>query len=115
MRHGRLSLKVVSGLLIALGLLISVTAAASALLDAQPTASPFDQVNDMGGSGEDFVPLIAPKNIGADGYPTPAALGADRGSDYAQRSEVDQLRTLYTQSRSTWACADPNSVFRDIK
>lgn len=58
---------------------------------------------------------FAPKDIGADGYPTPAALGADRGSDYAQRSEVDQLRTLYAQSRNTWACANPNDVFRNVK
>jgi LPXTG-site transpeptidase (sortase) family protein len=52
--------KVASSLLIGLGLLVSLAAAGSALLDAHKTASPFDQVNDNGSKAE-FVPIIAPQ------------------------------------------------------
>ncbi len=46
--------------MIGLGLLVSLAAAGSAILDAQKTASPFDQVNDNGSKAE-FVPIIAPQ------------------------------------------------------
>ena len=52
-------MKVASSLLIGLGLLAILATAASAILDAQQTASPFDQVGDSG-SNTGFVPIIAP-------------------------------------------------------
>jgi LPXTG-site transpeptidase (sortase) family protein len=60
LRNGRTLLNAVSGLLIGLGLLTSLAAAGSAILDARQTASPFDQVDDNGSSAA-FVPIIAPQ------------------------------------------------------
>ena len=57
----RIPLKLASGLIIGLGLLISLAAAASAISDARQPASPFDQPDDTGGSSQEFVPIIAPQ------------------------------------------------------
>ena len=53
-------LNAVSALLIGLGVLLSLAAAGSVILDARQTASPFDQVDDNG-SGAGFVPILAPQ------------------------------------------------------
>jgi LPXTG-site transpeptidase (sortase) family protein len=60
-RNWRIHVKVVSGLLIGLGLLISVAAAASAIWDGRQTASPFDQVDNSDSSSKGFDPLIVPE------------------------------------------------------
>jgi LPXTG-site transpeptidase (sortase) family protein len=72
MRHWRIPLKVVSGLLIVLGLLISVAAAASAIWDGRQTTSPFDQVDTPDQSSKGFDPIIVPETevVETQGAPT---------------------------------------------
>jgi LPXTG-site transpeptidase (sortase) family protein len=74
-------MKVASSLLIGLGLLAILATAASAILDARQTASPFDQAGDSG-TVTGFVPIIAPQagSLGQVSAPTlpprPADLNA---------------------------------------
>jgi LPXTG-site transpeptidase (sortase) family protein len=61
-------------LLVALGLLISVAAAASAIADAQPTASLVDQGSSQEQSGMGFEPMIVPGTLVAEPEPAPTLL-----------------------------------------
>jgi LPXTG-site transpeptidase (sortase) family protein len=92
MRNWRIPLKVASGLLIVLGLLISLSAAASAVLDVGQTASHFDQVGDTGGSNQGFVPIIAPQaeSVGQVAAPTlpPRAAGLNGKVQTPQGGEI---------------------------
>ncbi len=65
-------MKVVSGLLIVVGLLFSVAATAGAISSIRKTALPFDQVGNTGRSGQGFVPLIVlqTESVGQGAAPT---------------------------------------------
>jgi sortase A len=56
----RIFVIVVGGLLIVVGLIVSLVAATSGLTQTQPTLSPFDQTDDVIVPDQGFVPYIAP-------------------------------------------------------
>jgi LPXTG-site transpeptidase (sortase) family protein len=76
MRNWRIPLKIAGGLLVVLGLLIGLVAVVRAISDAQTIVSPFDQVDNTGGSSQGFVPILAPQTepigqVAAPALPTP--------------------------------------------
>lgn len=81
MRNWHIPLKVIGGLLIALGLLISVAAAASAIMDARQAALLSDQVDNLGQTSTGFDPIIVPQPQAAGPWVAPTLLPQTSGQN----------------------------------